>query len=489
LSELSRRKLLKYLAVGGLSAAIAGGIGYEVLQSSSAGKGSTTQAITGTYSPPSNATPEYSQFMTWLASASRPYAGEVLDISLEYEFSPLALQRIDPDFFNATGITNQYDLKPYYLHLADVTQMVRTSAPSYDLFSADVQDIASFKDYIISPTDLAEKYPDLTYEKLNSSNFQDLAWNYVANYPPLPYQTSGSSENVLFIPNNMATMIQFNRRDLYTASGLSPATNWTDYVNDAKTFMKSKATFGTVNEAAPNISIVVEFLNFLSSYGGSYWNVNGGNITSALNTESATAALSLYVTLRQFSDPTSYTYTWDEITSDLLRGIGASAIQIGGYAATLDDPSRSTVAGNIGYSLVPAGPKGSFSVYDGDGLGISKFSKHPEAAWLWLQWATALGTQEMNVLGFYHAFPSRKAVFSNSLVQENLSTDQYRSVNTTKEVWDSGNLATLLPFPQWPNLLSKIAGSLNSAWTGIATPADALSSAVQGTESIGSLTF
>jgi multiple sugar transport system substrate-binding protein len=487
MTRLSRRKFLKYAGIGVASAA-AGVAGYSYLAHPFS-KNVTSET---SYTPPANATPDYAEFMKWLASVSGPYSGQTLDISLEYEFSPLALQLLDLDFLNATQISDQYDLKPYSLHLADVLEMVQTKAPTYDIISTDYQDIGSFHQYVLSPTQLAEKYPDLTYSNFSPNDFLSVPWSLCASYPSAPYQSTSStatSENIVLIPTNMATSIQFYREDLYQASGLSPATTWDEYLSDANTLTGSKAKFGTVNESSPDVAIVYEYLHFLSSYGGSLWNVEGGNISTGLGSDAAESALEMYLSLKPYSDPASYVYTWDAMATDLLRGIGATALEFQEYGPWMDDPTRSLVVGDMGYSTIPAGPNGSFSTYGGDGIGISIYSKHPEAAWLWLQWATSLGTQEMALLGQYHAYPSRTAVFNDSMVQEALGTEPYRAVNVTKQVWDSGNIAALLPFPQWLNSLDIISNNLHDAWLGTISPSQALSASVQGVGALGPLTF
>src|ERR1700758_2031049 len=55
---------------------------------------------------------DYQDFLNWLHSVSGPYSGKTLKISLELEFGPFATQLIDNDFLRASGIQDQYDIKP-----------------------------------------------------------------------------------------------------------------------------------------------------------------------------------------------------------------------------------------------------------------------------------------------------------------------------------------------------------------------------------------
>lgn len=488
--------MLKYLAIAAAGAAVAGVGGYAALSGGLGGLSSGSNTQTSTYMPPSGSTTDYAEFMKWLSSVSKPYANQSLAISLEDEFAALAIQQLDLDFLNASSINDQYDLKPYDLHLQDISLMAATKASTYDLFSVDYQDIGSFSNLVLSPTELADKYPDLTYEPIDPSDFLPVPWSYCTSYPPTPFQNSTTSstnsegsDDILYIPWDMSTMIQFYRQDLYKQAGLAPATTWTDYVSNVQLLTKSETPFGTVNESSPDISSVFEFMNFLAGYGGSLWTVSNGQIVSGLDTNAAQDALEIYSNLKPYSDPASYTYTWDNVSDDLLHNIASTAVEFSSYEAYMNDPQRSFVVDKMGYALMPAGPSGSYSVYGGSGIGISKYSKNPEIAWLWLQWATALGTQEMTLLGYYQSFPSRVDVFNNSNVQQALQTTNYEAINVTKQTWDAGNIATLLPFPKWLDVITDVDYAISQAWLGDATPSAALSGAIQKIESWGSLTF
>src|SRR5579862_1349482 len=79
----------------------------------------TTETILDQYST----LPDYQGFLEWLQSVSGPYRNKSLDISLEAEFGPRALQVIDTDFFNATGIHDNYNIQTYPIQLQDISLM------------------------------------------------------------------------------------------------------------------------------------------------------------------------------------------------------------------------------------------------------------------------------------------------------------------------------------------------------------------------------
>ena len=104
--------------------------------------GATSTSTTSTTSfNPGVVNPDYAEFLQWLNSVSKPYAGQILNVALELEPTPLAIQQLAPDFFRAAGINDQYDIKPYFLHLSDLSLMVGSGAPTYDIFDVDHQDV------------------------------------------------------------------------------------------------------------------------------------------------------------------------------------------------------------------------------------------------------------------------------------------------------------------------------------------------------------
>jgi multiple sugar transport system substrate-binding protein len=411
---------------------------------------------------------------------------------LQSETSPFALQAIDGEFFNATGINAQYNIKPYLYHLADIQLQAATGSSSYDAFDADYQDVSSFKDYILSPTDLAEKYADLTYSGFTASDFQDKAWGLTANYPPGDYARSASAgKKILFVPFDMDVMIRFYRRDVFEAVGITtlPLT-WEEYFADVKAIHKSTlAQFGTVNQAGTYVSVVFEFLNHLSSFGGKLWNYDGEKLTSALDSPEALAALENYVKFGPYSDPSSPYYLWDDVAHDIERGYAGTAIEFNSFDYFVSNPYRSTVVGKVGYQQNPSGSAGSFSTFGGSGLGISRFARNPEAAWLWLQWATSASVQETMLLSSFRAFPSRKAVFDGSAVKVAMLTEEYAAQEVTKSVWDGHQVTSLVSFPKWWKVLDPLDFHLSKAMAGAETPKAALASAQAQIATWGELTF
>jgi multiple sugar transport system substrate-binding protein len=490
--DQARRRFIKYAISSAAGASIAA-LGFPYVQSLFPSGGnqvvstrSTSATSTGTYSPPP-VTPDYAEFLTWLHSASRPYAGTSLNIAFEDEPTPLGTLLQDRDFADATSMNNQYSTKSYFLHLSDISLMVNTKSSTYDVFDVDHQDVASFKDHILSPTVMAEMYPDLTFQAITQDDFEPLAWSLVAKYPPGTF-ASGGAQNTLFIPFDMDLMLQYYRSDIYASNGVSPATDWSTYIQNLKATAHSPITFGTACQASPGISVVYEYLNHLASFGGQLWTYDGTKLSSGLGSQAALSALQNYISVSKYADYASASYSWDDVNRDLFLGIVGSAIQLDGLAFNMEDSARSHVVGEMGYAPNPAGPAGSFSTFAGSGIGISKYSKNPQASWLWLQWAVSKGRQEAAILNRYRAYPSRKSVLTSPDVAPMLTSQKYAPLKAASTIWGNGSIATLTPFPKWPGALNTISYYLYSAFSG-QDPQTALNSAVQKIQQSGALTF
>jgi len=430
--------------------------------------------------------------LAWLGPASKKVTSKKVTISLESEFTPLAVQRRDHDFTSATGISDGYNLLPYQQQLATVQLMTSTQSSTYDVFSVDNQNLGTFNKHIISPYDLAGRYPEITYPGLDYQDFDPILWENVATYPAAASGAPGgsSSSNVFLLPFDTPTMVLFYRKDIYAKLGLAPPKTWDEYLDNVKTIKNSSQIgFACATEATANISVVYEYMNHLASFGGKLWEVNGSTLVPVFDSDAAIAALDNFTRFQPYSDPGSAFYTWTDVFTSLAKGLSATGILWHDYAGWLGDPARTVYPGQFGYAQVPAGPQGSFSTYGGAGVGVSKYSRNPDAAWLWMQWATAKGTAEALLLDTYHILPTRQSVLAVPEFQATLRQEAYVATKLAQQLYASKKVVPLVGFPGWLQVLDIIAGHLHNAWVGLESSKQALSGAQQGVEKLGPLMF
>jgi multiple sugar transport system substrate-binding protein len=127
-----------------------------------------------------------------------------------------------------------------------------------------------------------------------------------------------------------------------------------------------------------------------------------------------------------------------ESMASLTQGRAAMWIDGVGWAPPIEDPNASRVVGKIGYTVVPAGPKGQFSATYGDGLGVPQAGKNKEAAYLLCQWLVAKA-QTSRLLQAGGGVPFRNSVLNDPATRSGVKLPQ----EWLQSVIDSGKISTL----------------------------------------------
>ena len=480
---MKRRDFLKTGAILG-AGAVAAAAAYATLGPGGASNTGTTTSTTvgpglaARYADP-NVPTEYKDFLRWLQSVSGKYRGTKVAINLQNEPDYRAVQRLDVDFFAATGINSQYDLEPYILNLEKTRLAVQTASPAIDIIDFDSLDIPTFKDYLLPPTTLADMYPDLTYPGFSLSDFEKTPMNLIGSYPPVLPDASTPSGEIFCFPFNTPLMIRFYRTDVYKNVQLQQPVTWDNYFQNVQAIGAATNISGCVSQASITTPIFHEFYNHLYSFGGRLWDINSSSITPTVNTSKNVQALENFARFFPYTLRSSATYTWEDCVTAMAHGQAANAITFEDFAVLINDPLRSLEVGEIAYTMNPAGPAGSFSSYIGDGIGISKFSRNVPAAWLWLQWATATGTQMMLVADNLARYvPSRISATNSSFVQDLIATPAYDPVRISQQILASGQIGFTVPFKGSSDAADVIATQVFNAYTG-ATSAQAALDAAQ----------
>lgn len=482
---MNRRDFLRAGAIVGVGAVAAAGAYFSLPQAAVLPSATTTTRSTsasslgvgGRLNDPSVPT-EYKEFLRWLQSVSGPYKGTKVEINLQDEPDYRALQNLDVDFFSASGIDSQYDLEPYAINLEKTKLAVETHSPSIDIIDFDAIDIPTFESNLVPPPVLAETYPEVTYPGLDLSDFMQTPMDLVGTYPPVIPGVTTPPGQVFCLPFNSPVMIRYYRTDIYSQLGLDQPVTWDDYFTQVQQIGSATNIYGCVSQASVTTPIFHEFTNHLYSFGGEFWSIDGDSITATINSPENVAALENFARFFPDTLPSSVAYTWDDCVDAMAHGLSANAITFEDISEYIYDPLRSIEAGNTAFSVNPSGPAGAYSTYVGDGLGVSKYSKHPEASWLWLQWATAAGTQMMLVADDQTRFcPSRTSVANSSFAKEVFATPAYDPARLSQQILASGKIGHVPNFKGSNVAAGTIAQQIYNAFTGLSTAQNALDAA------------
>ena len=137
--------------------------------------------------------------------------------------------------------------------------------------------------------------------------------------------------------------------------------------------------YGVSMTNGDNVYLAIDFLDRLWAYGGKVFD-DFGNVT--VNSSNALAALNSMVQSFLYASGERLD-SWDKVAREFAGGNSAMVILYSSDAGEINDPTRSRVAGNLGYSLIPGG----VSVQGGWSLGLNRYGKHAEEAERFIMWA------------------------------------------------------------------------------------------------------
>ena len=124
----------------------------------------------------------------------------------------------------------------------------------------------------------------------------------------------------------------------------------------------------------------------LFAMGGDYLTKDG---KSAINTPEWAKTMDLYAgMLRQYGPPGVVNFNWYEASAAFMQGQVGIYFDGVNFANQFEDPSKSKIAGKVGYSVLPAGPGGHHTCTFTNAMAVSAQSKNKEAAYLFCCWST-----------------------------------------------------------------------------------------------------
>jgi sorbitol/mannitol transport system substrate-binding protein len=126
----------------------------------------------------------------------------------------------------------------------------------------------------------------------------------------------------------------------------------------------------------------------INTYGGQWFNTNW---QPQLNTPAVAKAVTEYVTLLQkYGEPSASTAGWQECLSLMTQGKAGMFYDATSFGGSLETPSQSKIAGNVGYVYAPTAvtTNGSRWLWAW-ALGLVKSSHNKDAAFKFLTWATS----------------------------------------------------------------------------------------------------
>ena len=330
------------------------------------------------------------------------FAGQKIDVLYVKNTRADMLVAKNKEFEALTGIQVSAEAIPEQQQRQKVTIEFTSGKPTFDVvaLSLHVQKRIAQKGKWL--TDLRPFIADgsLTSPDLDFADIGQAGLNFST-------QNDGSLDTM---PKFVDYWILYYNKELFEQKGVAYPKTMDEIVTAAgKLNDPGRGIAGFVSRGLKNANVPV-WTSWLLGQGIETIDKNGNLLTA---TPEAVWAGELYKRLnKDFAPPGTIGFNWNECQTSFATGRAAMWLDGIGFAAPLEDKTKSRVAGKVGYGVVPPGPKAHHSAIFADGMGIARTSTRKEASWLYIQWATNKANQ-LAMLKAGAGSPARNSPFDD----------------------------------------------------------------------------
>lgn len=364
----------------------------------------------------------------------RRFSGTTLHVILDAHPWTDGVKAELPAFERATGI--KVDLKTYAedLYFDKMNQALRTSNPP-DVFMTGL-------DYSVATQHAAGLLEPLTPYLDNASvtkSDYDLSDFPQGVLEPAQFDDKGRQQ-LFSIPISTETYILFYNKKLVQQylDGKVPTT-MDDLIAAARMITKRGAgkVYGSVERGVRSSAIVDTPTGFVLNR----WPTSASSLRLPYNvwfdgawnrprmTDPAImAGLSDYSALLAAGPPNKFNLDWPDATALFSQGKIAFYADASVFGPAFEDPRKSKVAGQVGYTALPAAAAGGTTGLWSWGLSTAKGSNHKGAAWAFTSWFTDRANTAK--LGALTGGPPRQSAAENPGYRKALPAQYVDTVKT-----------------------------------------------------------
>jgi len=288
--------------------------------------------------------------------------GKSITLSMLAGYKEDVLRASLPEFEKKTGIKVVVDASPFG-DLYKKQLLSLSTGGRYDVLFMDEPWIAPLSEFLLPLN-----------ERMKSLDLADFVPTTVA---------SGAFQGTQYaVPVDPNVQLLVYRKDLFEQKGLKPPTTWDELLAAAKAFHDpSKQQYGIAITASSDIQTALYMLLAIWSYGGELVDNGRGSLNSAAGKKGG----EVFLELLKFTPPNVKSYNFADVNKAIQLGQAAMAIQWASGARPMEDKTRSSVAGKLGYALVPKAVRQTpmRGVWT---IAIAKNSANQDAAWQFATW-------------------------------------------------------------------------------------------------------
>ena len=300
-----------------------------------------------------------------LTADARVWAqGKSLTLSMLAGYKEDVLRASLPEFERKTGIKVVVDAAPFGDLYKKQLLSLSTGGGRYDVLFMDEPWIPPLSEFLL-PLNERMKTLDL------------------ADFIPTTVAAGAFQGTQYAVPVDPNVQILVYRKDLFDQRGLKPPATWDELLAAAKAFHDpAKEKYGIAVTASSDIQTALYMLLAMWSYGAELVDATG---RGSLNSAAGRKGGEVFLELLKFAPPNVRSYNFADVNKAIQLGHAAMAIQWASGARPMEDKTRSSVAGKLGYALVPRAVRQTpmRGVWT---IAIAKSSANQDAAWQFATW-------------------------------------------------------------------------------------------------------
>lgn len=304
--------------------------------------------------------------------------GKSITLSMLAGYKEDVLRASLPEFEKKTGIKVVVDSAPFG-DLYKKQLLSLSTGGRYDVLFMDEPWIAPLSEFLLPLN-----------ERMKTLELKDFVPTTVA---------AGAFQGTQYaVPVDPNVQLLVYRKDLFDQKGLRPPATWDELLATAKAFHDpAKQQYGIAITASSDVQTGLYMLLAMWSYGAELVDSRG---RGGLDTEAGRKGGEVFLELLKYAPPNVKSYNFADVNKAIQLGQAVMAIQWASGAKPMEDKTRSSVAGKLGYALVPKAVRQTpmRGVWT---IAIAKNSPNQDAAW---QFATWLSGKEFGLAAV--KFPS-----------------------------------------------------------------------------------
>lgn len=307
----------------------------------------------------------------------RRYEGETIRVSaLQFPWQQAIGERID-EFEDLTGITVELDSLPEEQFRQRLQVELTSGSGDIDVFATSPQNDAARFVQLGWYQDLN---PLIESESLTSPDydFEDFGDGLI--------ESQTFDGELVSLPTVVETQIFFYRPSVLEQYDLEVPSTIDELESAAATIHADGDYIGWATRGK-RAAAVTQIASFLYNYGADFVDDEGN---AAFNSPEGIEAFETYGRLlNQYGPAGSSNNSWEELLALFQQGQIAMWADNSGQVASVLDPAVSSVAEDVEFAPMPAGPADEAQTFFGWSAAISAQSQNVGPSWLFVQWATS----------------------------------------------------------------------------------------------------